>query len=237
MNDTQNQRDVKESVPLPAVLEEAAETQATPAQVEPTTVSELEHLAKPPETPSEFPIGKALAQVDAKIGELHASLSEIQTRLADLETNVGAIQKQVSSYLPDQIRQVRSRVDALNTSISEPRYRATLLSLLGIYDLVDQALRALPAATESEAVANHQRNYEVLRDQLRQILERNGLMEIDASGAFDPKIHQALERVSCTDPEQQGRIVKVFRPGFRTEHAVLRYAEVVVAQYVQSKTA
>jgi len=43
--------------------------------------------------------------------------------------------------------------------------------------------------------------------------------------------------VPVADPARDNEVVKVLRPGFRTEHAVLRYAEVSVGQYASSPPA
>jgi molecular chaperone GrpE (heat shock protein) len=154
----------------------------------------------------------------------------MQARLTGIESALDALAKQVT-FLPPQIRMLGNKVDGVAFSISESRYRTVLLNLLSIYDLVDQVLRMLPAAGRG-VMAEHRRNYEVLATQLHQILEANGLREITADGVFDAAQHRAVQCVPCDDPAQAGRVVEVVRPGFRTEQAILRYAEVVVSQYM-----
>jgi hypothetical protein len=161
-------------------------------------------------------------------GPIGEGIASLQKRLDGIEESIGALSKQIS-YLPPQVRTLGGKVDGLTTSISEPRFRNVLLSLLGIYDLVDQLWRGLPDADEK--ASDHKRSYDVLRTQLRQILETNGLTEIPTSGAFDPLFHRAIKRVTTSDPAQEGSILEVVRPGFCTPQAVLRYAEVVVGAY------
>src|SRR5205823_4079609 len=104
-------------------------------------------------------------------------------------------------------------------------------SLLVIYDLVDQSARAA-LVSGNDFPGIHQRNYEVLSTQLAQILAVNGLSPIPADGPFDPAVHRAIERVPVDDALRANQIVELVRPGFRTEQAVLRYAEVRVGYYV-----
>ena len=183
------------------------------------------------------------ATSDNTLGEIRDGLhrlfvlcSSFEARLGDLETAMATTAKQVA-FLPPQVRQLSSKIEGLNTSISEPRYRGLLLNLLGVYDLVDQVLRSQAPASgdEDEAFTNHRRDYEVFRIQLRQILESNGLTEIPADGEFNPAAHRAVKRTPVTDRALADQVLEVVRPGFRTEQAVLRFAEVVVGHYLATE--
>ncbi len=173
----------------------------------------------------------AVRELSRETRELRDAVAAMQARMAAFEAAVDATAKQVS-FLPPQMRMLGGKIDGLATAISEPRYRAALLGLLGVYDLADQILRALPADDDGQTgAANHRRNYEVLLAQLRQILEANGLTEIPTSGGFDPELHRALKLVPVANPAQSDQVLEVVRRGFRTEQSVLRYAEVLVGQY------
>jgi molecular chaperone GrpE (heat shock protein) len=156
-------------------------------------------------------------------------LAAIERRLASLETSMEQAARQVA-LLPPQVRSLTSKLDGVATAISEPRVRDLLNGLLTLYDLAEQSRQASLVAGDDE---RNRRNYEVLRTQIRQLLEANGLNEIPApvQGTFDPQQHRAVLRTTVETPEQHGRIVQVVRAGFRTEQAVLRYAEVAVGQY------
>ena len=172
----------------------------------------------------------AIGDIDARLRELRDFAADTQTRLAAVESGLTSVGEQIS-FIPAQVRMIGGKVDGLTTSISESRYRAALLSVLGIHDLVDQTLRSMSPASDGDG-ADHRRNYEVLRTQLRQILESNGLCEIPAQGEFDPNVHRAIGQVPCDDPAVSGCVAEVVRPGFRTEQSVLRYAEVTVWKHV-----
>jgi hypothetical protein len=72
----------------------------------------------------------------------------------------------------------------------------------------------------------------MIRTQILQILQYNGLEQIPSDGEFKSDVHRAVDRTPCETQEEAGLIVKVVRPGFRTSLQILRYAEVVVAHYV-----
>lgn len=190
-----------------------------------------EPLGEAGDRPTDAEADQALTPAPDSLREISEHLDALQSRLDRLELAVEGISKQVS-FLPAQLRLIGGKLDGLATSISESRYRAVLLSLLGVCDLVDQLLRAEPTAAEEADAAEHRRNYEVLREQLRQILDMNGLFEIPTAGSFDRESHRAVAVVACDDPSESGRVVAVIRPGFRTETSVLRYAEVAVAKHV-----
>jgi molecular chaperone GrpE len=173
-----------------------------------------------PEPPAEH--GEDLAAVLVRIEE---ALADLRARTARLEEVVEGASRQIG-FVPPQVRQLGSRIDGLVASISEPRLRQALLGLIGIFDLVEQMETALEDGDSGRPWARG-----VLRRQLRQILEANGLDEIPAEGAFDPQLHRALESVPVDDPARDGHVLAVVRPGFRSGRSVLRYAEVSVGRW------
>lgn len=161
----------------------------------------------------------------AVLARIEASLNDLRARTARLEESVEGASRQIG-FLPPQVRQLGSRIDGLTASISEPRLRQALLGLLGIYDLVEQM--EIP---RSDGDAGRPSARDILRTQLRQILEENGLDEIPAEGTFDPQLHRALQSVPVDDPARDGHVLEVVRPGFRSGRSVLRYAEVSVGRW------
>ncbi|HXV58913.1 MAG TPA: nucleotide exchange factor GrpE, partial [Gaiellaceae bacterium] len=64
--------------------------------------------------------------------------------------------------------------------------------------------------------------------ELRDALAKEGLEEIDTSGAFDPHVHEAL--LSQPSEEDDGVILEVIQKGYRLGDRVLRPARVVISQ-------
>lgn len=97
--------------------------------------------------------------------------------------------------------------------------------LLPVLDDLERALEAAEHHEEAQVLAG----VEMTRSALAAALASEGLQEIDAEGAFDPHVHEALlaQPVEGVEP---GSIVQVVQRGYRLGDAVLRPARVIVAE-------
>jgi molecular chaperone GrpE len=110
-------------------------------------------------------------------------------------------------------------------SIAVLAQESLVRNLLPVLDDVD---RAIAASRGREGDAFHS-GLLLIRDRLWQILEKEGLMPIDAQGApFDPELHEAVAQHPGED-QPQGTVLEVIVPGYRFRGRVLRHAQVVVA--------
>jgi molecular chaperone GrpE (heat shock protein) len=184
----------------------------------PTPAGDAPAAAAEPETAPSAP--QALAVLTARLDQLEQTQIQLIGAINQLSERV--------DLLPRQIRQLGGKVDSITESVSEPRLRDLLMNLLLLYDLAEQMGRA----AEADAAAGH--NYRVLRDQIAQMLRVNGIEPIVEAPRFDPALHKAVETTPCAAAEEDGEIVRVCRTGFRTERAILRYAEVIVKRHQPS---
>jgi molecular chaperone GrpE len=92
--------------------------------------------------------------------------------------------------------------------------------------VLDDLERALEAAAKHEE-AQLEEGVELVHRELAQLLEREGLVEIETEGAFDPHSHEAL--LSQPSDAQEGTVIEVVQKGYRLGDRVLRPARVVVA--------
>jgi molecular chaperone GrpE len=97
--------------------------------------------------------------------------------------------------------------------------------------VLDDLERALVAATEHEEAALED-GVRLVHQSLAGLLARQGLQEIDASGAFDPHVHEAL--LSQPSDAEEGSVIDVVQKGYRLGDRVVRPARVVVAGPQQS---
>ena len=175
-------------------------------------------------------------QVETLCTQMSAGFDKLDATIASVrDEDIAAVKKQIS-FVPPKMRSVEDKVMMLRDAISESKYRDLLKDLLRVHDLIDQIIAGLVIPSNCTEMEKQKRNYEVLKTQIRQILAVHGLTEIDTSGAFDPKLHQATGKMETEDPEQDGKIAKVRRPGFKTEGAVLRYAECDIYSLVSGNT-
>jgi molecular chaperone GrpE len=155
---------------------------------------------------------------------------DIPDRLESLEQTVKGLSDQINGLnrrlelIPQQVRQLGIKVDDITESIAHPRTRDMLNRLVQLYDLVNQM-------AQEKMKTGNPGNLQVLEDQIMQILEVNGIYPIDIGERFDPNLHKAVEIVECQTPEEAGEISRLYRMGFRTDRAILRYAEVLVKKY------
>ena len=99
--------------------------------------------------------------------------------------------------------------------------------LTDLLPLLDNFERAM--AVEQSDVEAFQKGVEMIFTQLREVLDKHGLENIEAEGQpFDPNIHQAVMRVANPDVED-GTITQVLQKGYQAKGRVIRPAMVQVA--------
>ncbi len=96
-----------------------------------------------------------------------------------------------------------------------------------LLDVLDNFERAMEAETADE---KYKEGMELILKQLKTVLEKNKVEEIDAlSKPFDPNFHNAVMNVEAEGFES-GTVAKVFRKGYTLNSKVIRPAMVAVAQ-------
>ena len=94
--------------------------------------------------------------------------------------------------------------------------------------VLDDLERALEAAERHEEAALID-GIRLVERSLRKALEKEGVVEIETDGSFDPHVHEAL----MTQPSEEaepGSVVEVVQRGYRMGDRVVRPARVVVAE-------
>ena len=97
------------------------------------------------------------------------------------------------------------------------------VAFLPVYDNLE---RALKQDTADEA---YKKGVEMTMNQLKSVLEKLGITEIDAQGKpFDPTLHNAVMHVE-DDSLGENTVAEVFQAGFKLGDKVIRFAMVKVA--------
>jgi molecular chaperone GrpE len=102
------------------------------------------------------------------------------------------------------------------------------VDLLGVLDNFERALEAQgDAAAQEEGFV---KGMELIFRQLQDILQKNGVEEIQSLGEeFDPAIHNAV-MMEATEAHESGKVSAVLNKGYRLRDRVIRPAMVKVAQ-------
>ena len=117
----------------------------------------------------------------------------------------------------------RKRTAKEKESIWADAKASVVTSFLPVYDNLE---RALKQDTADEA---YKKGVEMTMTQLKEVLSKLGVTEIDAAGQpFDPKLHNAVMHV---EDENLGEntVAEVFQAGFQLGEKVIRFAMVKVA--------
>ena len=100
--------------------------------------------------------------------------------------------------------------------------------LLPVLDTFSMALAAYDSQDESADPKALVEGVRMVRTMLAAALERHGLQEIPATGAFDPSRHEAVS-VEASAEVPEGDIVRVMQTGYLLGDRVVRFSRVVVA--------
>lgn len=117
----------------------------------------------------------------------------------------------------------RKRSQKEKESIYADAKADALTAFLPVYDNLE---RALKQETADEA---YKKGVEMTMNQLKSVLEKLGITEIDALGKpFDPALHNAVMHVE-DENFGENTVAEVFQAGFMLGEKVIRFAMVKVA--------
>ena len=158
----------------------------------------------------------------ANTEEVSDGTSELETKLAESEKALAEKDKQYQ-YLAAEYDNFRRRSAKEKTDAYSSAKADAVLAFLPVFDNLQRALAA-PCTDAAYA-----KGVEMTMTQLRQVLEKLGITEIDAlNQPFDPNLHNAVMHVD-DDSVGESTVVEVFQSGFKMGDKVIRFAMVKVA--------
>ncbi|HEY7002812.1 MAG TPA: nucleotide exchange factor GrpE [Gaiellaceae bacterium] len=149
---------------------------------------------------------------------------------AELEEKLAEVEREREEYLNDLKRiaadfeNYRKRVARDQEGLVARAHERLVKELLPVLDDLE---RALEAAAEHEE-AKLEQGVRLVHRELVEALAREGLVEVETDGQFDPHVHEAL--LSQPSDEDDGAVLEVLQKGYRLGDRVLRPARVVVSQ-------
>jgi len=162
--------------------------------------------------------------------------TETETTAEEVPSEVDENEELKKSLEEANDKYVRLYADFENYKKIAARNREELLKyanddlLSDTLTVIDHLELALQHTAESEGPNPLAEGVELTLKELRNILEKHGLVTIDALGKpFDPAVHHAMSQVETEDAEVN-TVVKEFRKGYMLKERVLRAAMVGVAK-------
>jgi molecular chaperone GrpE len=166
------------------------------------------------------------------VGARHAppEKAKLQRQIEELEERLAKAEQERDEYLADLQRvaadfeNYRKRVARDQQNLVARAHERLVKELLPVLDDLE---RALEAATEHEE-AKLEEGVRLVHRELKEALAKEGLVEIETNGKFDPHKHEAL--LTQPSKEDEGAIIEVLQKGYRLGDRVLRPARVVISQ-------
>jgi molecular chaperone GrpE len=102
--------------------------------------------------------------------------------------------------------------------------------ILQLLDTLDNFQRALDSAKTSSDYENFHKGVELIYTHMKDVLNKEGLKEIDAIGKpFDPNFHEAVTQ-AVSDKYDEGMVMEEISKGYLLNDRLLRASKVVVSK-------
>lgn len=187
------------------------------AEAENAKVNESAEQAEPAQDAGDAPVAdeeqaaEDAASTDAKIAE--AAVADMKQRYMRLQADFANFKKRTAGE---------------KLQISEVVKMEVLQNVLPVVDNFERALQ-VPQDKLTDDLKSFVDGYEMIYKQLMTVLEKEGVVKIDAVGKpFDPNYHQAVMRVA-SDEYDNDVVVEVLQEGYLLGDKTLRPAMVKVA--------
>lgn len=129
-------------------------------------------------------------------------------------------QAELQNYRRRKDRETNERIAQANAAL--------ILELLPVIDDFERAFDNVPEGLNPEEAAWVE-GFSLILRKLQAVLERQGVTPIEATGPFDPNLHEAIS-MEPSDEVKSGEIIAEVRKGYKLNDKVLRPSFVRVAQ-------
>jgi molecular chaperone GrpE len=165
----------------------------------------------------------------------HSPGSSEDGRVDDLERRVAELEEERDRRVADLQRvaadfdNYRKRAARDQEALVARAHERLVQKLLPIVDDLERALEVADHAGVGPGdVSSLQEGVRLVHRELSETLAREGLVEIETNGKFDPHVHEAL--LSQPSEADEGAIVQVLQKGYRLGDRVVRPARVVISK-------
>ena len=171
--------------------------------------------AQPEEAPETGAPQENAQTPETEQAPLAAEVESLKSQMAQQEDKYLRLAAEYDNY--------RRRTAKEKESIWSEAKADAAVAFLPVYDNLE---RALKQDTADEA---YKKGVEMTMNQLKSVLEKLGITEIEAQGKpFDPTLHNAVMHVE-DESLGENTVAEVFQAGFKLGDKVIRFAMVKVA--------
>lgn len=174
--------------------------------------TEPEKAAEDKKTEPEIP--ESITLTKEEFGKVKDRIDKLEKDRADAVALMQRVQADFDNY--------RKRNATIAADCLEEGSRNVIKSLLPVLDNFDRAMEALPEGSWTEGI-------KLVNKQFYDILQKNGLAEIEASGEFDPEFHEAVLQEEA-EGKESGEITGVLQKGYKVKDRIIRHSMVKVAK-------
>ena len=164
----------------------------------------------------------AAAATDSALGDAHQGRARLaEERLAEVIEAYRTLKTDNEAFRDRTARNLERRFDSRRESL--------LLKFIDILDNMDRALEAAQTAYADQSLLE---GLILVRTQLLQTLQDEGLERIPVLGLpFDPHVSEAVGTERVDEMDQNGVVLKELMRGYRLNGRVARASRVVIAEY------
>lgn len=157
-----------------------------------------------------------------KVTYISEESEEPKNKIKEFKTKLKECQKEKEGYLTQA---QRARADLINYR----RRQEQLLEELKIFGQSNLIRELLPVLDSLEIGSQGNKDIGLIKEQLINILKKNGLEEIKAiDEEFNPEFHEAIEQVESK--KKQGIIIQEIQKGYLLNKKVLKPSKVKVVK-------
>ena len=156
----------------------------------------------------------------------------MQTELANLQQNFESVNGQFKRALADY-QNLEKRVAEGRSEMNSWAVTNLMRQIAQVMHYFDQAFKGV---SEEEQQSNWFKGAKMANLQLAQVLQSEGLEEIETDGQFDPALHEAVDTREPTSAEasagkgEDGKILEVVEKGYKLNGKILKPARVIVGK-------
>ena len=170
-----------------------------------------EEVPEPASTHPDREEGDDIAALEDRLNEL----------LDENDKLIENLQRERASFI-----NYRQRVEEEKAQIRRYSSQDLAFDLLNVLDYFEASMNFDNTSSDIHSIIQ---GVKFTIEELRRILAKYGIKEIECDSPFDPKIHEAFG-VEFTDKAEPGTILQVHRKGYMYKDRVLRPAMVTVAR-------